>query len=77
MKIVEGYFEGEVAIPVIKQKCDDSTRFADYFVWQYYQNDEGKFIGMPSNANRLMGEDIFITNVTPGYYKFILWGVKP
>lgn len=77
MKVVEGYFEGEVKIPVIKEMCDSGTAYDDYFVWEFWkksQNDE--YISVPANATRIYGEDYFTTCVQPGYYKFVLWGVK-
>ena len=78
MKIVEGYFEGEVKIPVIKEMCDTGTAYDDYFVWQYTKsNADAPYVSMPSNATRIFGEDYFLTCVQPGWYKFILWGVKP
>lgn len=78
MKIVEGYFEGEVKIPVIKEKCDTGTAYDDYFVWQYTKSDANAlYVSMPSNGTRIFGEDYFLTCVQPGWYKFILWGVKP
>lgn len=78
MKIVEGYFEGEVKIPVIKEMCDTGTAYDDYFVWQFWKESEAstKYISVPSNATRIYGEDYFVTAVQPGWYKFVLWGVK-
>lgn len=64
MKVVEGYFEGEVKIPVIKERCDSGTAYDDYFVWQYTKsNADAPYVSMPANATRIFGEDYFLTCV--------------
>lgn len=83
MKVVEGFFDGEVIIPVSKKtsECVGVTFKPilrdNYLVRQFLRNEDGSFTSMPSNNVRIMDENNFITCVAAGYYKFVLYGVEP
>ena len=77
MKVVEGDFEGQITIPVIRCHGDAGTAFDDYFVWVYQKNIDGNYQQLPSNFIQIVNEDVWQTVLPKGHYKIVLWGVKP
>jgi hypothetical protein len=81
MKVVEGYFSGELVVHLIPNtKCPRPWGLRDgqnYFILQKIRQVDGTMEIVPPNDVRILSKDMFVTCVHPGYYRFEIYGAKP
>jgi hypothetical protein len=78
MKIVEGFFNGEVVIPVVPKKHGRPHKLQageGYAVTQFMLLPDGTWLKCPDNEIRILEADRFVTCLHPGTYKFVIHGV--
>jgi hypothetical protein len=78
MVTIEGYFSGEVVVPLEpNSRCPPRNWDGRaYLVRQSQRLPSGEWVEVPPNDVRILTRDLFVTCVNDGYYKFEIYGAK-